>query len=121
MDCGYTDSGIVLRMKPIEFLGDSLRALRRFPDKARRDAGFELDAIQRGLPASDAKPMPTIGRGVEELRVWDDTGTYRVIYTARLGRCGLCAACVSEEDAGYGAAGDREGSGEVRALMEERL
>ena len=71
-------------MKPIEFLGDSLRALRRFPDKARRDAGFELDAVQRGLPASDSKPMPAIGRGVEEVRVWDDTGTYRVIYTARL-------------------------------------
>ena len=25
-----------------------------------------------------------MGRGVEELRVWDDTGTYRVIYVARL-------------------------------------
>ena len=25
-----------------------------------------------------------MGRGVEELRVWDDTGTYRVIYMARL-------------------------------------
>jgi len=28
--------------------------------------------------------MPSIGRGVEEIRVWDDRGTYRVIYTARL-------------------------------------
>ncbi len=28
--------------------------------------------------------MPAIGKGVEELRVWDDAGTYRVIYTARL-------------------------------------
>lgn len=28
--------------------------------------------------------MPSIGKGVEELRVWDDSGTYRVIYTARL-------------------------------------
>lgn len=27
--------------------------------------------------------MPTIGPGVEELRVWDVSGTYRVIYTAR--------------------------------------
>jgi phage-related protein len=24
------------------------------------------------------------GKGVEEIRVWDDSGTYRVIYTARL-------------------------------------
>lgn len=28
--------------------------------------------------------MPTIGRGVEEIRVRDDSGSYRVIYTARL-------------------------------------
>lgn len=28
--------------------------------------------------------MPTIGKGVEEIRVWDESGTYRVIYTARL-------------------------------------
>lgn len=28
--------------------------------------------------------MPTIGIGVEEIRVWDDSGTFRVIYTARL-------------------------------------
>jgi phage-related protein len=25
-----------------------------------------------------------VGKGVEELRVWDDSGTYRVIYVARL-------------------------------------
>lgn len=28
--------------------------------------------------------MSSIGKGVEEIRIWDDTGTYRVIYTARL-------------------------------------
>jgi phage-related protein len=28
--------------------------------------------------------MPSIGRGVEEMRIWDETGTYRVVYTARL-------------------------------------
>jgi phage-related protein len=28
--------------------------------------------------------MPSIGCGVEEIRVWDESGTYRVIYTARL-------------------------------------
>ena len=28
--------------------------------------------------------MPSIGKGVEEIRVRDDTGAYRVIYTARL-------------------------------------
>lgn len=27
--------------------------------------------------------MPTVGEGVEEIRVWDEAGTYRVIYIAR--------------------------------------
>ena len=40
--------------------------------------------VQRGLQPDDFKPMPTIGRGVEEIRIRDDTGNFRVIYTARL-------------------------------------
>ncbi|MGA2890162.1 MAG: type II toxin-antitoxin system RelE/ParE family toxin [Terracidiphilus sp.] len=40
--------------------------------------------MQIGLPADDFKPMPSIGKGVEEIRVWETSGTYRVIYTARL-------------------------------------
>ena len=40
--------------------------------------------MQRGEQPDDFKPMPTIGRGVEELRVWSDSGTYRVVYTARM-------------------------------------
>ncbi|WP_260330934.1 type II toxin-antitoxin system RelE/ParE family toxin [Granulicella mallensis] len=28
--------------------------------------------------------MPAIGRGVEEIRVWVESGTYRVIYLAKL-------------------------------------
>ena len=70
--------------KPIEFLGDSLRSLREFPDDAKLDAGYQLDRVQHGLQPDDFKPMPAIGKGVEEIRVRDDTGAYRVIYTARL-------------------------------------
>ena len=71
-------------MKPIRFLGDSLKQLREFSDDARQDAGYQLDKVQRGEHPNDFKPMPSIGKGVEEIRVWDDSGTYRVIYTARL-------------------------------------
>lgn len=71
-------------MKLLRFLGDSLKRLREFPEDARHDAGYQLDKVQRGEQPDDFKPMPSIGKGVEEIRVWDDTGTYRVIYTARL-------------------------------------
>ena len=71
-------------MNLLRFPGDSLKSLREFPEDARHDAGYQLDRVQRGEQPDDFKPMPSIGKGVEELRVWDDSGTYRVIYTARL-------------------------------------
>ncbi len=71
-------------MKPVRFLGNSLKALRDFPSHARKDAGRQLYRVQNGQPANDFKPMPSIGKGVEEIRVWEETGTYRVLYTARL-------------------------------------
>lgn len=71
-------------MKPVRFLGDSLKCLRGFPRDARHDAGRQLDRVQRGKQPDDFKPMPSIGKGVEEIRVWDDAGTFRVIYTARM-------------------------------------
>ncbi len=71
-------------MKVLRFLGDSLMCLRQFPEDACSDAGYQLDKIQRGEQPKDFKPMPSIGKGVEELRIWDDSGTYRVVYTARL-------------------------------------
>jgi len=30
------------------------------------------------------KPMPTVGAGVQEIRVWEESGTYRVLYVAKL-------------------------------------
>src|SRR5437867_1114342 len=66
------------------FLGDSLRCVRDFPADVRQDAGYQLDRLQRGLQPEDFKPMPTIGKGVDEIRIRDESGIYRVIYTARL-------------------------------------
>jgi len=71
-------------MRPIRFLGNALKCLWEFPEDARQDAGYQLDKVQRGEQPDDFKPMPSIGKGVEEIRIWDDVGTYRVIYTARM-------------------------------------
>lgn len=71
-------------VKPIRFIGDSLKRLREFPEEARQDAGYQLDKVQRGEQPDDFKPMPSIGKGVEEIRIWYDSGTFRVIYTARM-------------------------------------
>ena len=71
-------------MKPIAFLGDSLDELRAFPDAARHEAGFQLDKLQRGLMPDDFKPLTSVGKGVQEIRIRDTSGAYRVIYIAKL-------------------------------------
>ncbi len=70
-------------MRPVRFLGDSLKCLRDFPESARHDAGYQLDKVQRGDQPDDFKPMAVIGKGVEEIRITDESGAYRVIYVAR--------------------------------------
>jgi hypothetical protein len=78
-------------------MGSSHEDLKAFHDEARRDAGFNLDAVQRGLEAENWKPMNTVGSGVIEIRVRDPSGAYRVIFGhAPRGR--LRAPLLSEED-----------------------
>jgi phage-related protein len=82
--CGLYQNGYNQLMKPLRFLGDSLKALREFPRDARQNAGRQLYLVQDGRPPNDFKPMTPIGKGVEEIRVRDESGSYRIIYTARM-------------------------------------
>lgn len=68
--------------KPLYWLGTAREAIRAFPPSARRRAGHELDVLQQGLDATDAKPMPAVGAGVYELRIRAG-GAFRVFYVAR--------------------------------------
>lgn len=70
-------------MKPILFCGNALDDLRAFPLSAKREAGFQLDQVQRGLEPDDWKPMKTIGSGVREIRIRDAAGAFRVVYVAK--------------------------------------
>jgi len=69
--------------KPVEFRGSALEDLRTFPLTARREAGFQLDHVQHSGEPDDWKPMPTIGKGVREIRIRDEAGAFRVIYIAK--------------------------------------
>jgi phage-related protein len=68
--------------KPLHFMGSSHSDLKAFPEEARRDAGFNLDFVQRGFEPENWKPIKTVGAGVNEVRVRDASGAYRVIYLA---------------------------------------
>jgi phage-related protein len=69
-------------VKPIVFLGGSLDDLRGFPADARREVGYQLDRVQRGLDPDDWRAMPSIGAGVREIRMRERAGAFRVIYVA---------------------------------------
>ncbi len=68
-------------MKPIAFAGHSLESLRAFPSRGKREAGYELDKLQRGDDPKDWKAMPSLGSGVREIR-FRMHGAWRLIYVA---------------------------------------
>ena len=69
-------------LKPIAWVGSTLKDLRGFPDTARSRAGYQLHRIQDGLEPSDWKPMPSVGTGVREIRIHTG-GQHRVVYVAK--------------------------------------
>lgn len=69
-------------MKPIRWLGDSLNRVREFPPDARHKTGIELRCVQQGEMPSDGRPMPSVGAGVNEIRVHANN-EYRVLYVAK--------------------------------------
>jgi phage-related protein len=83
--------------RPIEFLGDSLDALRRFPEVARRRAGYQLDRVQRGLQPDDWKPMNSVGPGVREIRIREERGAFRVMYVTKFGETVYVLHCFQKK------------------------
>ncbi|HVA83330.1 MAG TPA: type II toxin-antitoxin system RelE/ParE family toxin [Candidatus Binataceae bacterium] len=69
-------------LKTLVWLGSSRNDVRHFPRNARQRAGYELYLVQSGLQASDWKPMPSIGAGVQEIRVRSEL-EHRVFYVAK--------------------------------------
>lgn len=60
--------------------------MKGFPEDVRRELGKAIFDLQRGRKLSMplSRPMPSVAEGVEELRVRDRTGAYRVFYLAKL-------------------------------------
>ncbi|MBK6629722.1 MAG: type II toxin-antitoxin system RelE/ParE family toxin [Betaproteobacteria bacterium] len=86
-----------MTIKPIEFLGDALDALRLFPVSIRREAGFQMDKVQRGGEPDDWKTMRSVGAGVREIRIRDEAGAFRVIYLAKLADAVVVLHCFQKK------------------------
>lgn len=70
-------------MKNITWHGTSREDLMKFPRDAKQQAGYQLDKIQNGIEPADWKPMRNIGQGVNEIRIKDEGGQFRVLYVAK--------------------------------------
>lgn len=72
------------RLRDLVFVGRSFEGLMSFPSQVRHQAGRQLRLVQMGDEPIDWKPMKSIGPGVSEIRLRDQSGAYRVIYVANL-------------------------------------
>lgn len=73
-------------LRPLVWLGNSLRNLRAFPAEAKKIIGDELQLIQFGGMPRDAKPFKGVGSGVFELALRHDAEAYRTVLAVQLGR-----------------------------------
>lgn len=71
-------------LKPVVWVGDSLRVLKSFPSSVQDEVGYALFLAQRGEKHIAAKSLKGLGGGVLEV-VADYRGdTFRAVYTVRL-------------------------------------
>lgn len=73
---------MVRMKKPVKWVGGSNDAVRDFPKVATIRIGHQLQRLQSGRDATDAKPMTSVGPGVYEIRVQCEDGAFRVFYVA---------------------------------------
>jgi len=73
-------------MKSAAFHPKARDVIRQFPENVRRGFGKAILDLQKGANLSMplSRPMPLIALGVDELRIKDRSGTYRVFYYTRL-------------------------------------
>ncbi|HKO98671.1 MAG TPA: type II toxin-antitoxin system RelE/ParE family toxin [Pyrinomonadaceae bacterium] len=73
-------------MKLAVFHPKARDAIREFPEEVRRELGKLIFDFQKGKKLSMplARPMTSVASGVEELRVKDRSGAFRVFYFTKL-------------------------------------
>ena len=70
-------------LKPVIWLGDSLRELKEFPAAVQDEMGYAIYLAQCGQKHVSSKPLKGLGSGVLEV-VSDHRGdTFRSVYTVR--------------------------------------
>ena len=72
-------------LRPLVWLGDSLRNVRDFPDGAQKLLGDEIQLMQFGGMPKDAKPFKGVGSGVVEIALRYSSDAFRVVLAIHIG------------------------------------
>ena len=58
------------------------KTIHNWPYRIKKDLGDVVTKLQKGEPVGmpDVRPMPSIGKGVSEIRIPAASGSYRVFY-----------------------------------------
>jgi phage-related protein len=73
-------------LKPVVWIGASYDDPLAFPEDVKDDFGYALYLGQTGELSDKAKPMRGVLRDIVEIVTSDPGGTYRLMYTVKLGK-----------------------------------
>ena len=69
-------------MRPILWIGSSLKDLKEMPEAVIKELGHSLRDIQKGRDPGNTKPLRHLGEpGILEIVVDEKAGTFRTVYT----------------------------------------
>jgi phage-related protein len=72
------------KLKPLLWIGSSLKDLRDMPDEVKSDIGHSLREIQKGKDPGNSKMLTHLGEsGIWEIVSDAVEGTFRAVYTVK--------------------------------------
>ena len=85
-------------LKPLKWIGSSLKDLKSFPDDVQDTFGYALYQAQNGEKTDAAKPLKGFGSaGVLEVVENGQGGTYRAAYTVRFNKAIYVLHCFQKK------------------------
>jgi len=106
--------------KQIRWVGSAYDDLLAFPKDARREAGFQLGKVQAGLEPTNWKPFDDVRTGTREIRIWDASGIYRVMYLVKCEEAVYVLHCFQKKTQVTGKQDKAIAEARYRAVMKAR-
>jgi phage-related protein len=109
--------------KLIDWRGSSLRDIKNddvFTPMARKEAGYQLGQVQRGLEPDDWKPFDSVGAGTKEIRISLNDGWFRVMYIAKFPEAVYVLHCFKKKTTATSKHDKEIASARYKAVIQER-